>query len=68
MNDQNTERLFGVIAQLFQYHSEEVFEEQGWGHTCNDPEGDQFADCIRCQQALFLYQVWNYLDYFFDVI
>ncbi|KAL3120700.1 hypothetical protein niasHT_007992 [Heterodera trifolii] len=57
LNEQNTERLFSVIARLFRYHSETVLEEQGWAHNCQKADSDQFVDCIRCQQALFLYQV-----------
>uniref|UniRef100_A0A914HRQ7 Uncharacterized protein n=1 Tax=Globodera rostochiensis TaxID=31243 RepID=A0A914HRQ7_GLORO len=57
LNEKNMERLFSVIAQLFRYHPEAVFEEQGWRHNCKDPDSDQFVDCLRCQQALFLYQV-----------
>ncbi|CAK5086583.1 unnamed protein product [Meloidogyne enterolobii] len=51
------EHLFSLIAALLEYQPEERFIENGWPHTCRDPEGDQFADCLRCQQALFLYQV-----------
>ena len=51
------EHLFSVIASLLAYQHEEHFIEEGWPHTCKDPDGDQFADCLRCQQALFLYQV-----------
>uniref|UniRef100_A0A1I8BP22 Uncharacterized protein n=1 Tax=Meloidogyne hapla TaxID=6305 RepID=A0A1I8BP22_MELHA len=51
------EHLFSLIATLLEYQPEEKFIENGWPHTCRDPEGDQFADCLRCQQALFLYQV-----------
>uniref|UniRef100_A0A914MJ01 Uncoordinated protein 79 n=1 Tax=Meloidogyne incognita TaxID=6306 RepID=A0A914MJ01_MELIC len=51
------EYLFSLIAALLEYQPEERFTENGWTHTCKDPEGDQFADCLRCQQALFLYQV-----------
>ncbi|KAF7625931.1 hypothetical protein Mgra_00009878 [Meloidogyne graminicola] len=51
------EQLFSIIAALLEYQSEENFIKNGWHHSCRDPEGDQFADCLRCQQALFLYQV-----------
>ena len=51
------ERLFSVITALLHYQSEEQFIQQGWVHSCKEPDGDQFADCLRCQQALFLYQV-----------
>jgi len=57
------EYLFSLIAALLEYQPEERFTENGWTHTCKDPEGDQFADCLRCQQALFLYQVNTLLNY-----
>jgi hypothetical protein len=55
------ENLFSVMALLLEYQPEDNFIKNGWSHNCKDPEGDQFVDCLRCQQALFMYQVWfNY--------
>jgi hypothetical protein len=51
------DKLFDMASLLLQYVDNPELGS-GWAHTCHDPETDQFSDCIRCQQALFLYQAY----------
>lgn len=47
------EQLFATCSLLLQYPN------QAEEHTCQNPETDQYSDCVRCQQAAFLYQIIN---------
>jgi hypothetical protein len=47
-------QLFTVMSLILQYPEGESKLD---AHTCQNPDTDQFSDCIRCQQAAFLYQV-----------
>ncbi|KAE9556072.1 hypothetical protein FO519_000706 [Halicephalobus sp. NKZ332] len=47
------DELYSTASLLLQYPT--TFDE----HTCQNPETDQFSDCIRCQQAAFLFQIIN---------
>ena len=52
-NQAMMEQLFATCSLLLQYPTSN--EE----HTCQNPETDQYSDCVRCQQAAFLYQIIN---------
>ncbi|KAI6239067.1 Uncoordinated protein 79 [Aphelenchoides fujianensis] len=47
-------KLFLVMSLILQYPDGETKLD---AHSCQNPETDQFSDCIRCQQAAFLYQI-----------
>ena len=47
------DELYSTSSLLLQYPT--TFDE----HSCQNPETDQFSDCVRCQQAAFLYQIIN---------
>lgn len=49
----NTNQLFTIMGLILQYPEGDSKLD---AHTCNNPDSDQFSDCIRCQQASFLYQ------------
>lgn len=49
-----TNQLFIVMSLILQYPDGSSKLD---AHTCQNSESDQFSDCIRCQQACFLYQV-----------
>ncbi|CEF65747.1 Protein unc-79 homolog [Strongyloides ratti] len=54
-----TKKIFHIEALLLDYPIVKVNDSEGTiknGHTCQNPETDQFADCDFCQQAVFLYQ------------
>uniref|UniRef100_A0A914CGD5 Uncoordinated protein 79 n=1 Tax=Acrobeloides nanus TaxID=290746 RepID=A0A914CGD5_9BILA len=48
-----TDLLFSTASLLLQYPIRQIGDE----HTCQNPETDQFSDCVRCQQSVFLYQI-----------
>uniref|UniRef100_A0A1I7SQ44 Uncoordinated protein 79 n=2 Tax=Bursaphelenchus xylophilus TaxID=6326 RepID=A0A1I7SQ44_BURXY len=53
LND-HKDQLFVVMALIMQYpEGTSKFDS----HSCQNPEADQFSDCIRCQQAVYLYQI-----------
>ncbi|KAI1729072.1 cation-channel complex subunit UNC-79 domain-containing protein [Ditylenchus destructor] len=54
------QHFFTVAALLLQYppESEQPAQHQ---HSCQNPDTDQHADCQRCQQSAFLYQVLMHL-------
>uniref|UniRef100_A0A0N4ZV65 UNC79 n=1 Tax=Parastrongyloides trichosuri TaxID=131310 RepID=A0A0N4ZV65_PARTI len=64
LNDNNyskdiPRKIFAVAGLLLEYPIVKVNDEDGSirnGHTCHNPDTDQFADCDLCQQAVFLYQ------------
>lgn len=56
------EQMFDVFAQLLRYSQNAKNK-----HSCQNPETDQFSDCVPCQQASFLYQV-NYFDCSFNLL
>ncbi|CAD5216887.1 unnamed protein product [Bursaphelenchus okinawaensis] len=49
-----TDQLFVVMALIMQYPEGTSKYDL---HSCQNPEADQFSDCIRCQQAVYLYQI-----------
>lgn len=48
------DQLFVVLSLIMQYPEGSTRLDQ---HSCQNPDTDQFSDCIRCQQAAFLYQI-----------
>lgn len=54
-----TNQLFTVMSLILQYPEGDSKLD---AHTCQNPESDQFSDCIRCQQASFLYQVNKFVN------
>lgn len=50
-----TEQMFACVALLLQYKVDPST------HSCQNPETDQFSDCLPCQQSGFLYQVLMHL-------
>uniref|UniRef100_A0A0N5B718 Ubiquitinyl hydrolase 1 n=1 Tax=Strongyloides papillosus TaxID=174720 RepID=A0A0N5B718_STREA len=52
-------KIYNIGSLLLEYPVVNVNDSEGTiknGHTCQNPETDQFADCDLCQQAVFLYQ------------
>ncbi|KAI6201724.1 Uncoordinated protein 79 [Aphelenchoides besseyi] len=47
-------KMFNVMGLILQYPDGKSKLD---AHSCQNPETDQFSDCIRCQQAAFLYQI-----------
>ncbi|KAI1721489.1 cation-channel complex subunit UNC-79 domain-containing protein [Ditylenchus destructor] len=54
------QQFFSVAALLLQYPAESDQPAQHQ-HSCQNPDTDQHADCQRCQQSAFLYQVLMHL-------
>uniref|UniRef100_A0A7E4W212 Protein unc-79 homolog n=1 Tax=Panagrellus redivivus TaxID=6233 RepID=A0A7E4W212_PANRE len=51
------EQLFATASLLLNYPTNAKRDD----HSCQNPETDQYSDCVRCQQASYLYQIVNAL-------
>uniref|UniRef100_A0AC35TMA7 Protein unc-79 homolog n=1 Tax=Rhabditophanes sp. KR3021 TaxID=114890 RepID=A0AC35TMA7_9BILA len=55
-----SDKLFCMAAMLLDYPTCDINDADGTvknGHTCQNPDTDQFADCSLCQETVFFYQI-----------